>query len=94
MVSYTDSCHSLICALLLLNTDLHAEVCVCVRVCVRACVDVISCATFQQHTGSRMTQAQFITNLQGTGESYPKEMLKVGYIQRDRYHNYPHAGIV
>ncbi|XP_065912668.1 exchange factor for Arf-6-like isoform X2 [Dysidea avara] len=49
----SDSCHSLICALLLLNTDLHAE-----------------------HTGSRMTQTQFITNLQGTGESYPKEMLK------------------
>jgi len=38
---------------------------------------VVLSITFPQHTGSRMTQTQFITNISGTGEHYPKEMLKV-----------------
>ena len=29
-----------------------------------------------------MTHSQFISNLQGTGEHYPKELLKVAFISK------------
>ena len=78
-----DTTHGMTVALLLLNTDLHADVSVhtshapvhAMHACTECCVPL-------QHGGARMTFSQFVTNLDHFASSIPRDVLKVSILSR------------
>nr|XP_061782959.1 uncharacterized protein LOC133574736 isoform X1 [Nerophis lumbriciformis] len=68
MFTTDDAVHTLTCALMLLNTDLHGPLAACER------------SVFAgQHVGRKMSCQQFVGNLQGLndGQDFPKDLLQV-----------------